>query len=71
MPTEPLDPQTAYYFNTETSQVEQGYQSDWTGRMGPYRTREEAENALATAARRNKDWDKADREWDGDEDNED
>ncbi|WP_420114328.1 SPOR domain-containing protein [Pseudactinotalea sp.] len=69
MPTESLDPQSAYYFNTETSQVEQGYQSDWTNRMGPYRTREEAEKALATAAQRNQDWDDADREWNGDEDN--
>ncbi|GAB2601687.1 SPOR domain-containing protein [Pseudactinotalea suaedae] len=70
MSTEPLDPQTAYYFNTETSQVEQGYKSDWTSRMGPYRTREEAENALSIAARRNKEWERAEREW-NDEDNED
>lgn len=65
MPSEPLDPQTAYYYNTETSQVEQGYQSAWTGRMGPYRTREEAEKALETAARRNRDWEQAEREWEG------
>jgi hypothetical protein len=70
MSNEPLDPATAFYYNTETSQVEQGYKSDWTGRMGPYRTREEAENALSTAAQRNKEWDRAEREW-NDEDNED
>ena len=71
MPTEPLDPQTAYYYNTETGQVEQGYASDWTGRMGPYRTRDEAEKALETAAQRNTAWEQADRAWNGDEDQED
>lgn len=68
MAIDPLDPETAYYFNTETSQVEQGYTSDWTGRMGPYRTREEAANALSSAAKRNADWDKAERAWNDDED---
>ena len=63
-------PAVELYFNTETSQVEQGYKSDWTSRMGPYRTREEAENALSIAARRNKEWERAEREW-NDEDNED
>lgn len=67
MSTEPLDPATSFYFNTETGEVEQGYVSDWTDRMGPYRTREEAQNALQRAAQRNRAWDEADREWDGDE----
>ena len=68
MSTEPIDPAAAYYYNTETGQVEQGYTSDWTDRMGPYRTRAEAEKALETAAQRNAAWEQADREWNGDED---
>lgn len=64
MSSESLDPRTAFYYNVETGQVEEGLVSDWTARMGPYRTRAEAENALALAAKRNHDWDEADREWD-------
>lgn len=67
MSSEPIDPTKAFYYNTETGEVEQGFVSDWTDRMGPYRTREEAANALATAAQRNQAWDQADREWDGDD----
>lgn len=67
MSTEPLDPTTAYYYNTRTGEVEQGLVSDWTDRMGPYRTAEEAAHAMEIAARRNQQWDEADREWDGDE----
>lgn len=67
MSSEPLDPEKAYYYNTRTGEVEQGYRSDWTVRMGPYRTREEAANALALAEQRNKAWEAADREWNGDE----
>ena len=67
MSTEPLDPTHAYYYNTRTGEVEQGYASSWSDRMGPYATREEAENALALADRRNASWEQGDREWDGDE----
>jgi hypothetical protein len=66
MSTEPLDPERAYYFNTRTGEVEQGYASSWSDRMGPYATRAEAENALALAAQRNKQWEQADRDWDDD-----
>jgi hypothetical protein len=66
MSTEPLDPERAYYFNTRTGEVEQGYASSWSDRMGPYATRAEAENALAIAAQRNKQWEQADRDWDDD-----
>ncbi|GMA31552.1 hypothetical protein [Litorihabitans aurantiacus] len=52
-----------FYFNVETGAVEQGMQSSWTRRMGPYATREEAAQALATARRRTEDWDEQDREW--------
>ena len=45
MSTEPLDPERAYYYNTRTGEVEQGYASSWSDRMGPYATRAEAEVA--------------------------
>ena len=50
----------------ETRQVEEGHQSDWRNLMGPYGTREEAENALSSARERTEKWDaeeRADREW--------
>ena len=31
--------------------------------MGPYATREEAQRALSTAAKRNEKWDEDDAEW--------
>jgi hypothetical protein len=39
-----------WWFNTSTGQVEQGPQSAWSDRAGPYRTREEAEGAPARIA---------------------
>ena len=35
-------------------------------RLGPYETQAEAEQALATAERRNEEWDEEDRDWDDD-----
>jgi len=49
-----------FYFNIETHQVEEGRQSDYTKLMGPYPTREAAEQALETARRRNQSWDAQD-----------
>ncbi|MFN3865483.1 MAG: SPOR domain-containing protein [Demequina sp.] len=54
-----------YFFNTRTKAVEKGRQSSWGHLMGPYATREEAENALAKAEQRSEAWDEADEEWDG------
>ena len=51
-----------YWFNTETHEVEEGRQSDWTKLMGPYATREEAAQALEKARRRNQDWEAQDEE---------
>lgn len=59
------DAETGYYYNIETGEVEQGLVSDWTRRMGPYGTREDAEHALRTAAERTASWDEADRTWRG------
>ena len=33
-----------WWFNTKTGEVEQGAQSPWSDRAGPYATREEAES---------------------------
>lgn len=57
-----------FYYNLETGEVEEGIVSDWTRRMGPYPTREAAEHALDTAARRTEAWDESDRRWRGEKD---
>lgn len=43
-----------YWFNTKTSQVEQGHQSLAIYRIGPFETREEAARALEIVAARAK-----------------
>ncbi|NKX93140.1 SPOR domain-containing protein [Sanguibacter hominis ATCC BAA-789] len=59
-----------YYFDTATGQVTQGKQGAWSTRMGPYKTREEAEHALDKARAASDAWDAEDRreaaERDGD-----
>ncbi|WP_062078965.1 hypothetical protein [Demequina globuliformis] len=57
------DKKPQYYFNTRTGEVEEGPQSSWENRMGPYDTREEATKALETARKRTQAWDEADEEW--------
>lgn len=57
------DPSRAFYFNVKTKQVEEGPVSDWVERIGPYPTREAAEEALVTAQRRNAQGDQADEIW--------
>lgn len=54
---------TGFYYNLTTGQVEQGQQSAWTQRIGPYVTREAAQQALDTARARTEAWDEADRRW--------
>ena len=46
-----------WYFNLATQQVEPEEGGPNAERMGPYDTREEAENALASAAARNEEFD--------------
>ena len=58
-----VDGTKRFWFNPTTGEVEEGAQSPWTDRMGPYATREEAEHALETAADRSEAWDEADRRW--------
>jgi hypothetical protein len=52
-----------YWYNIATQQVEQGHQSDWRNLMGPYPTREQAEQALQLAQANTERWDAEDREW--------
>lgn len=59
-----------YWFNITTGEIEQGAQSGWTHRMGPYETYAEAAKALEAARERTESWDAADKswreDWDGD-----
>jgi hypothetical protein len=50
-----------FYYNTETGGVEQGKQSSWSHLMGPYPTREAAQQALDRARARSAAWDEEDR----------
>ena len=60
-----------FWFNVATRQVEEGHQSDWRNLMGPYDSREAAENALQQARENTERWDEEDRRWRGEEDGED
>jgi hypothetical protein len=51
-----------YWFNTETHEVEEGRQSDWTKLMGPYPTREDAAHAMEKAKERARAWEAEERE---------
>lgn len=53
-----------YYFNVRTGEVEEGKRSNPAGLLGPYPTREEAEQALAKVEQRNEAWDEMDEEDD-------
>jgi hypothetical protein len=52
-----------YWYNTQTGEVEEGHRSSWTHLMGPYSTRAQAQQALASAKARNESWEKEDEEW--------
>ena len=54
---------TQFYYNLSTGAVEEGRQSPGSELMGPYATRQEAEQALRTAAERNEKWEQDDEEW--------
>lgn len=49
-----------YWFNVVTGEIEKGQQSDWTKLLGPYKTEEEARQALAKVAANNERWDELD-----------
>ncbi|MGV8978805.1 MAG: SPOR domain-containing protein [Cellulomonas sp.] len=50
------DSDQQFYYNVATHQVEEGRVSDWSQLMGPYPTREAAQQALETAAARSQRW---------------
>ncbi len=53
-----------FWFNVYTHEVEEGPQSDYRKLLGPYASRQEAQNALKTAAERTRRWDEEDRAFD-------
>ena len=57
------DQADGFWYNPTTGEVEEGRQSPWTDRMGPYPTREAAQHALERAAGRSEAWDEEDRRW--------
>lgn len=52
-----------WWYNLRTQQVEPDEGGPNAERLGPFDTREEAENALALAAKRNEEWDSGENEW--------
>lgn len=58
------DADQKWFFDPATKEVSQGKNSGWENRMGPYDTREEAENAIEIAQARNDAADAADKEDD-------
>ena len=57
---------TQYWYNTATGQVEEGRdRSSWTNLLGPYPTREAAQQALDKAQQRNDAWEGEDADWRG------
>ncbi|MBK3427429.1 hypothetical protein [Corynebacterium tuberculostearicum] len=58
------DADQKWFFDPATKEVSQGKTSGWENRMGPYDTREEAENAIEIAQARNEAADAADEEDD-------
>ncbi|GAA3063141.1 hypothetical protein [Actinokineospora globicatena] len=62
------NPDPGWYYNTKTNQVEHGTRSRSVDLLGPYPDRATAERALDIARERTKAADKADQNWDRDED---
>lgn len=56
-----------FYYNIETGEVEEGKQSSFANRMGPYDTAAEAANALQKAKERNEAWEAENADWDNDD----
>ena len=58
----PADDGPPWYFNVRTAQVEGRSGAKSADRLGPYSTREEAEEALARVQQRNEVWDDQDQD---------
>lgn len=59
------NPDTGWYFNTRTGQVEHLEKSRSIDLLGPYPDEATARRALEIARARTEEADRADREWDG------
>lgn len=59
------NPEHRYWYNMKTGEVEYGLQSRSIDRVGPFDTREEAENALATLRENSERWEREEREEEG------
>ncbi|MEJ5929098.1 hypothetical protein WG915_10825 [Corynebacterium sp. H128] len=60
------DADLQWYYSPSSGQVAQGQELSWDDRMGPYASRQEAEQALAKAAERTKaadNYDEKDDDW--------
>lgn len=55
-------PDSEFWFNTHTGEVEEGKQSLALYRLGPFETRAEAERAVETVAERARAWNEEDDE---------
>jgi hypothetical protein len=55
-----------WYYNVITKQVEQRGEGKGTDQLGPYPTREAAEQAIETVRAREEELNRQDREWRGD-----
>ena len=51
-----------YWYNVVTKTVEEGPQSDWSKLLGPYASREAAEQAIARVRANNERWDEEEAE---------
>jgi hypothetical protein len=58
------DPEAQYYYNSATGEVEQGRQSNALDRLGPFKTRAEAERAPEIVRERAEQWAREDAEED-------
>jgi hypothetical protein len=61
-----MDDDQSWWFCLKHMEVEHGAGCPGKDRLGPYPTREAAENALETVRRRNEEWEAQDR-WPGEE----
>ncbi|WP_407924360.1 hypothetical protein [Actinokineospora pegani] len=57
------NPDTRWWYNTKTNQVEHGDIGKAIDRMGPYPDRESAERALQAARERTEAEDRKDKDW--------
>lgn len=58
-----IDDENAYWWSLTKQRVEQGPGEPNSERLGPYRTRQEAEHALERAKQRNEEWEAQDAGW--------